>query len=267
MVTNLETESNLETDEIRDLDDLKKEIKLNRDSDNIEQIEKPVESQVIIEVVSNYIKNKIKDMTNYYLKDKKKLTRDLAKQAINYLWSRVKNEISNELKNYLANHHILKIWKDKKIYLEMNDASKKDFIITSKKLLNIVKNKIKNNFFLNNAFKLISEWKENIVDKYHDEIYKYLGKLDENLSNMSEKDYKKLVFSDIWGIIKKIILKIWWKMTIWELFNYFSDIYPTTKEKKENILKQLNRDHLPESETPIYSVQVTEATYKGERRK
>ena len=109
MVTNLETESNLETDEIRDLDNLKKEIKLNRASDNIEQIEKPVEPQVIIEVVSNYIKNKIKDMTNNYLKDKKKIIRDSAKQTINFLWSRVKNEISNELKNYLSNHHILKI--------------------------------------------------------------------------------------------------------------------------------------------------------------
>lgn len=220
-MTNLETESNLETDEIRDLDDLKKEIKLNCGSDNIEQIEKPVEPQVIIDAIFFHLKHK----TNYF----------------KYLWTKVKNKISNELKNYLSNHHILKIWRNNKVKLVMNIESKKYFFITMKKIINIIRNEINNN---KTILKIVWIYKK---------IMEYIDKFELNLNNsnkyfkeMKMEEYMDLIFGDIGQIIRAILKKIKGKMTNGEYYKYFSNIYPNKNNDEiiELLSSKTNKDEI-----------------------
>ena len=220
MVTNLETESNLETDEIRDLDDLKKEIKLNRGSDNIEQIEKPVEPQVIIDAIFEYFNKEINN-TTLILKTWKFSQEE-------------KENIKNILSNYLSKHTLLVIWSDRKVKIDIDN--KKALISTIKKIWKIIGKKIIDkkkgtNFFWKIKWKILNAgisigWT------------RYIGNIEEKIKKMNYKECMDIIFGYVWGIIKIVLERINWNMTNEELFWYFIKYFPIDNETPKNSRKK-----------------------------
>ena len=246
MIGSLDIEiSSKESDEInQSLDELKSEVNQNQNGDknfdNWETIENYIEPQAIIDAMFTYFEKKV--------------------SFLGLLNSETKNKISKELKSYFSKHHLLVVWNDGKVKLLVDDATKRDFIVTSKNIVSIIKNEVINSNLIKSALRIW--WKYKKVMDSIDKSYSYLDNLDKNLYNMSSKKYMDIMFGHVWWIIKEILLENnLWNMTIGEFFGYISRSYPNKNDKPINWIISTTRKKW--GQKIIKDEFITDATWVG----
>ncbi len=183
------------------------------------------------------LRNSLNDMINWTSKKPEKNTENkeiaesstVTNAAIEYMKSKSKfkimgmefdllnkkteQKVREILNDYLKKYPLLKKNTDGKIQLEI--WNKTEFAKMVSNLRTTIINSM--NSFMRKGFEQTDVYKK---------ANNILSDINKSLPNLDANDYKSIVFSYIWWVVKEAVKTEWWKMTLEDYYNDISRYYP-----------------------------------------